>query len=445
MSAPDRPGTAHAVVIGASIAGLLAARVLSERFEQVTVVERDELPAEPQGRGGVPQAKHFHQLLSRGQQVMEELLPGLGADVVSRGGQLVDTTEALRWLTPAGWAPRYRSGINVLGVSRDLLEWAIRQRVAALDRVRVLDRTETVGLVLDDTREVRGVTLRRRGSGAEPEELRADLVVDASGRGSKVIGWLGEAGYDAPDETIVDVGMGYASRFYRIPDGFAEDWKAIYVQAAPPTHPRSGIMIEVEGGRWLVSVNGVGADAPPTDDAGFLAYLRGLRDPALYEALRDAEPASPVAGFRHTGNRLRKVHQVDRWPTRLIVLGDALCSFNPVYGQGMTVASLQSLILRRLLADGFPADLAKRFQRETARLVAGAFTMATGEDYRFGAIDGVTPGAGTRFMHWYFDRITALKVHDRAVNDRFVRVLHMLDGPQVLFHPGVVAKAITRR
>lgn len=217
----------------------------------------------------------------------------------------------------------------------------------------------------------------------------------------------------------------------------------------PPEHPRSGIMIQVEGNRWLVSLNGVGEDAPPTDETGFLNYMRKLRHPALYDILKHAEPAGPVVGFRHTGNRRRHVEQMKRWPERFIVMGDALAAFNPAYGQGMTVAALESLALDKVLKAqrqrqpaGDLTGMAQRFHKEISKIVTGAFTLASSEDYRYAGTEGGEPGRMTRFMHWYLDQITQLKVQDRAVNEAFIQVLHMLQGPEALFQPPILAKVL---
>jgi 2-polyprenyl-6-methoxyphenol hydroxylase-like FAD-dependent oxidoreductase len=442
----------HAVVVGGSIAGLLAARVLAERFERVTVVERDRFPEEPAPRAGVPQGRHLHVLLVRGLEILEELLPGARAELEAAGAHPIDAGWDLAWRTPAGWGARFRSGLVTMASSRALLDWVVRRRLAAVPNVRFLEGSDVEGLVPDVEGRVQGITVRRRGDEprrggtyGEPRRtsILADLVVDASGRASRAPQWLEAFGCRAPEETTVDGGVSYASRIFRRPAGAGADWKAIFVQAVPPHLPRMGVLFPIEGDRWLLTLSGRGDVVPPADDAGFLEYSRGLASPAIYEAIRDAEPLTPVVGYRATENRWRHYERLDRMPRRFLVLGDAMCAFNPVYGQGMTTAALGAETLRDALDRAGSLDaLNPGFQRGLSRAVRAAWDLATGEDMRYPDVKGANATRAQRLMHRYADRVVALTTEDVEVRERWLRVFTMVDPPTALFSPLVLARAV---
>jgi 2-polyprenyl-6-methoxyphenol hydroxylase-like FAD-dependent oxidoreductase len=452
---PRRPRChEHAVVIGGSMAGLLAARVLAAHFERVTIVERDTLPDGPEFRGGVPQARHLHVLLSRGQQLVEQYFPGIVAELSAAGAPTIMWPTEMLWLMPAGWCARFAPGTPYTSLSRELLEWHVRRRLAASPRVTFLPAHDVTGLVASpDGTAIRGVQLRARGRGAdgrEPtEHLLADLVVDASGRGSHTPRWLEALGYAPPEETRINSFLAYASRYYAPPEGFRADWKGLFFNAKAPHLPRGGALFPVEGGRWLVTLAGIGGEAPPVDDEGFLDFARGLRSPILYEAIKHARPLSSVAGYRRTENQLRHYERLPRWPERLLVTGDAACAFNPIYGQGMTVAALDALALHRCLRaqeqtrpDGDLTGLPRWFQQAVAAASATPWLMATGEDLRYPTTEGARPGLVTRLMHRYLDRVNLAATHHVGVNRAFGQVLNLLAPPSTLFRPSVVFPAL---
>jgi 2-polyprenyl-6-methoxyphenol hydroxylase-like FAD-dependent oxidoreductase len=426
----------HAVVIGGSIAGLLAARVLADHFAQVTVLEADHLPQDGPGRRrGVPQSPHLHILLMRGQAIFEELFPGLKADLLAAGAPEVDSAQDFLWRNPFGWGVRYRSGLTKLAFTRDLLDWHVRQRLLAYSNVSVRQAQQVTGLITRG-HAVAGVQLSDRA-------VDADLVVDASGRGSRMPRWLEASGYAPPEERIVDSHPAYASRLYAPPSSFSGDWRAVYLQAAPPERLRSGVLFSVEGNRWLLSMVGVGGDHPPTDERNFLAFTRGLASPLIYDAIREAEPLSPIALTRTGQNQLRRYDQLRRWPERLIVVGDAACAFNPVYGQGMTVASLEALALQDLLASRRSLDgLARTFQRRLAKIVAMPWSLATGEDARYPSTDGANLDTHTRLLHRYMNRVLRLATQRQDVRHTLLQVQHMLRPPTALFSPRIAINVL---
>jgi 2-polyprenyl-6-methoxyphenol hydroxylase-like FAD-dependent oxidoreductase len=274
--------------------------------------------------------------------------------------------------------------------------------------------------------------------------LRADFVVVATGRNSSVSGWLRELGLPEPETTHVDAHVGYASRMFRRPCGLRNTWRAMFIQAAPPSATRAGILFPVEGDRWLVTLQGGDRDYPPVDDSGFLEFARSLRSPLLYEAIKDAKPITPISSYRATENRLRHYERLRAWPQCLIVLGDAACAFNPVYGQGMTTAALAAEDLQLCLQQhgGSLQGVARRFQRRLARINLAPWMLATGEDLRYARAEGVTAGRGARLMHKYIDNVLRAATRSTSVRKRFLEVQGMLKGPAAIFRPAVVLQVL---
>lgn len=444
----------HVVVVGGSMAGLFAARVLCESFGRVTVVERDTFPEGPKFRKGVPQSRHQHIFLPRGRQIAERLFPGIEAELISSGAELMDVAQSGIWLTPAGPAPRFHSEVAFIGCTRDLIEWTVRGRVTSLPSVRFLERTDVTELLPGSGGRVAGVKLRsrdRNGAGSE-EPLHADLVVDASGRGSKVPRWLRELGYSPPEETTVNAHPGYATRLFERtedPDrGPGRDWKFVLVQTVPPSHNRGGVLSPVEGGRWMCSLIGLGGEHPPTDEEGYMEFARSLRDPTLYEAIKDAKAVSPIHGYREIENKRRHYEKLPRQPDNLLVIGDAACSFNPIYGQGMTTAALGAETLEGCLRGSINdsvGGLSRRFQKKLAEANSAPWLLATGEDLRVRGAEGGTAHLSIRLTHRYMDRVLALSLRDRAIRRTFLEVFGMLKPPSALFGPVVVAKVLRER
>ncbi len=444
---PIVPYDRRAIVIGGSIAGLLAARLLADHFDLVTVLERDEWVDAPLRRAGVPQAAHQHVLLLRGLQIAERLFPGVRDELIAHGAPVVDMAADMAWLTPAGWGVRFPSDLKMLTCSRELLEWTLRRRLLALPNVRAIDSIETIGLV-EEAGAIAGVRVRARRAGTAQEQERAALVVDASGRHTRLPDWLAQIGRPKPQEIVVDGRLGYASRVYRLTNPERLEWRGAYVQPAPPAHTRGGVIFPLEGERWHVTLAGIGGDYPPTDEAGFLAFARSLRDPILHDALRDAEALTPIAGYRATENRRRCYERMADWPDGLVALGDAACAFNPVYAQGMTTAALAAETLAALLTQRTRhgaidhRGLGRQFQRALARVNAPPWQLATSEDLRLPQTTGARAGTMTRIMHRYLDRVIALTTTRADVRLAFLRTMHMLDGPSAICAPHIVWAAL---
>ncbi len=444
----------HAVVVGGSMAGLLAARVLANHFERVTLVERDALTDSAQTRKGVPQGRMLHVLLPRGLGVVERLFPGYGRELEAAGAVSVRVPTDALMLTPAGWLDRRATGWSMLSASRPLFEWAVRRRLRELPGLTILDRHDVTSLLTSrDGRQVTGVTLHPLDDAdGGHQQLAADLVVDASGRGSRAPAWLSEAGYATPTKTHVDPNTAYASRIYRIPDGFSGDWQLVMLFSRPPSMPRTGYLFPIEEGQWMVALMGAAGQHPPTDEDGFAAFIRSLCHPVIADALAVAEPVTPIRGYRGTANRLWHYERMRRWPERFVVLGDAVCAFNPIYGQGMSTGAVAAETLNACLREQRrrrPADdldgLARRCQRRLARRNADPWMLSTGEDLRFPTTTGVRVTAVTRLQHRYLDRVVAAATRDPATADSFAQVVGMLARPTSLFAPRILTAAARAR
>lgn len=445
------PATTHAVVIGASIAGLTAARVLSEHFTRVTVIERDLLPETVAFRRGVPQAHHAHVLLLKGLQVLEEFFPGLSAELIKAGAVNANMGSDLAFYLKGGWrAPAYSSSVTVLGCSRPLLEGTLYRRLATHPQIEFMQNQEVMGLCTDDNKQrVTGVQIRTRGErNAAPSVVNADLVVDASGRHSHAPEWLAALGLPVPHESTINAHAGYASRVYRRPRDFADSWRALYIMPEAPHQRRGAVALPMEGDRWHVTLVGMDGDYPPTDDQGFLAFARSLPSSRLVEALLQAEPLSEPLGYRNAENRLRHYDKLPRYLDGFLLSGDSVYALNPVYGQGMTVAAMSAQVLDRCLRqhahkDGTQKNLSAFFQMELSKVIASPWQMATGQDRRWAGTEGEGELDNmTKLIQGYFDRVQETMVHDPQVAEAFFGVMQMVSSPGGLFHPRIMLRVL---
>ena len=427
----------HAFVVGASIGGLMAARVLSEGYAAVTVVERDVLGTDAAPRRGVPQGRHVHGLLSRGREVLEELFPGLTAELLALGVPCKDLQSEFRWVNDGRLMARAPSGLIGLGASRPLLESRIRARVRSLPGVTLLDGCDATGLATSARGDrVTGLRVLDRAADSAERVVPADLVVDATGRGSRGPQWLAALGYPAPPVDRVEIGLAYASRLYRRVPG--EGVGAAVVATASCL--RGGAMVAQEGDTWIVSFGGFLGDAPPVDHDGYTAYAATLPSPVIHELIRDAMPLSDPLRYRFPASTRRRYERLGRVPDGYLAFGDAISSFDPVYGQGMTVAALEALELRRVLADG-DRDLARRFFRAVAAVVDVPWDIAVGSDLRFPGVEGPRT-AKVRAVNAYLGRLHVAAERDPEVGRAFLRVVNMVDRPERLLAPSVLARVL---
>ncbi|HEX6358900.1 FAD-dependent oxidoreductase [Actinophytocola sp.] len=427
----------RAVVLGGSVAGSLAARVLAEEYQDVLVVDRDKVLGVGVARRGAPHAYHAHGLHARGHLIMKDLYPGLTDELAATGVPLGDLGE-LEWYFNARRLQPARTGLVTVKAPRPVLENHIRARTAALANVTYLEEHDILRPVTTaDGSRVTGVIVRRQADDAEIE-LEADLVVDATGRGSRTPAWLDELGYERPEEEKVKVGLAYTTRLYRPDPSWTGVIESINVVASP-AHPRGAFFGQMGPDTCILSLTGILGDHPPTDPEGFLEFARTLPVPDVYKIVRDLAPIGEPVRFRFPASVRRHYERLTRFPDGLLVIGDAFCSFNPVYGQGMSVASLEAMTLRNVLRRGEVAP--REVFQELAKAVNVPWDISAGGDLDFPEVEGNrTPKvkAGNAYMA----RLQYAATKDARLTTALMRVAGLMDRPETLFKPTTVARVL---
>ncbi|KUI29884.1 2-polyprenyl-6-methoxyphenol hydroxylase-like oxidoreductase [Mycobacterium sp. IS-1742] len=430
----------HAVVCGASMAGLLAARVLTDYYDRVTVVERDRLVDEPVARRGVPQGCQPHALLARCAQILDELFPGYLDDLVAAGAHRWDDGDMSKFdISFAGHVilntcrlPRPETLVQHYA-SRPMIEHQVWRRVCALPQVNIVDGHRVETLLRSGSR-VTGVRVSEIDG--PTTDFPADLVVDASGRGSRTPALLAELGYERPEVEELVIRVAYASMPVRIPPDTLR--QNLIIRMFEPGRPRGFVMFRCERDDWLVAAGTLGPVRPPSTPAELLDFGEGIAPAYALAAARAAEPLGGVRVHQYPSNRWRRYDKLKRFPAGFVVLGDAVCSFNPIYGQGMTVAAIEATVLRDCLRAG-DADLPRRFHRAAAKTIRVAWQTAVGSDLALPEVQG-RPSMSMRLTNAYTDRVLRAAETDAVVALDFLRVVGMVAPPAQLVHPATLAR-----
>jgi 2-polyprenyl-6-methoxyphenol hydroxylase-like FAD-dependent oxidoreductase len=430
----SRIGSA-AVVIGAGIAGLSAARTLADRFDRVVVLERDRLSTEALPRKGVPQSEHGHVLLSAGQRALDRLFPGLLDELRAAGAGDFDPGLDLSVYRYGGMWARTPSSVRLVSPSRPLLELAIRRRVEALPGLEIRDDTAVAGLLGEGGR-VTGVRLDD-GTGID-----ADLVVDCSGKGNRSNRWLGALGFPAPRVSEVTIGIGYATRLYRRSPGDLAVGQAVLDLPDPPHETRAGVVLPIEGDRWLISL-AAWHEGYPRDLAAFEKHGRELRQPTIADLMTRCEPLTDVAVHHFPASRRRHFEEQRERPVGYLALGDAMCSFNPIYGQGMTCAAMEAVELGTLLDkhSAVTGALTADYYRRAAAVIATPWQFATGGDFAYPQTKGKRP-PGIRLLNAYSRRLQLASIVDPEIREVFTLVQHLILDPGVLRKPSTILRVL---
>jgi deazaflavin-dependent oxidoreductase (nitroreductase family) len=436
-TAPQNTAASNtAVVVGASVAGLSAARILADHYQSVIVVERDELPDGNAPRHGVPQSAHSHVLVAAGLREFERLMPGFQADLVSSGGTAIDIGSELHLSRFGRTWPKVPSGVEFMSVSRPMLELVLRERVAKLPEVQICDGVGVTALT-GTPDEVTGVVL------ATGERIAADLVVDCTGRAGRSDRWMTELGLPVPEQIDIKIGLGYATRLFRRGSDDLPGWKGIVTLPTPPNQYMVGVAFPIEDHRWLVGLVGWHIDDLPADEESFTAAVRTLPNPAIAQLLDRVVPVTEPVTARLRSNHRRLFERLDRVPAGYVALGDAICSFNPFYGHGMTCAVQEAVALGTALGQhgDASADMVRDYYQAAAAVVAGPWQMAVDGDFAYGETSGPRPrGVGLR--NSFASRLMLASQVVPELKKTFFGVLQLVEPPEALMKPAVVMQVL---
>jgi 2-polyprenyl-6-methoxyphenol hydroxylase-like FAD-dependent oxidoreductase len=440
----QRPANAHAVIVGGSMAGMLAARVLHDHFERITLFDRDEKPARAAHRAGVPHGKHLHLLLLGGQHVLEAMFPGFTHDLTAAGSVPLRAGYDVLAIERRGTWPQRDLGFTNNAQSRPLLEHVVRRRLRDYGRAEVRWGCRVDGLLFDrSSRRVRGVHYHVGGA---RRELEADLVIDASGRNAHTFEWLDEIGYPRPEETRIEVDFSYASAVFEDPAQPRLARRSLAIGAESP-EKRGGVLLPIEGGRHMVSLAGRLGDHPPGDLDGFRAFAKSLHSPLLHQAIFDLTPLEPIARFRYPASVRRRYERLETFPERLLPIGDALCSFNPVYGQGMSVAAKQAEALGKLVAaaaaNGQTLDgLWRAFFPIASEIVATPWTQSGASDLAYPETVGKRP-ENFELSQQFGRGLVQLAMEDFAVHKLLFEVTQLAASRDAFRDPALIERVMS--
>ncbi len=437
----DRQLGERAVVVGAGIGGLAAAAALADVFATVTVLDRDDLPDAPVPRSGVPQSRHLHMLLASGLKALGELFPDIEQDIIAAGAVPMRAGLDLRYEFPDLHPfPQRDLGWTGLSVSRPVLEHTVRHALLRRPNVEIRPRSRVVELLADaDGAAVTGVRVADGEGGSVP----ADLVVDASGRGALTLALLQSLGRPAPEESAIGVDIRYATAQFAMPADPPAGWKGVLIPVDPRGSRRAGALFPVEGHRWMVVLAGVHGDTPPADRDGFRGFAATLHTKTIFEAIRDLEPVVPIERYGLPASVRRYFDRLAFFPRGLLTTGDGLCLFNPIYGQGMSVAAQQGKLLRRMLdrlgADETLAGLAPAFFAKAQTLADTPWWNAAVPDLVHPETTGERPPNFADALQ-YGAALRRLAAEDADVYRLLLEVQHLLKPRSALGDPALVAR-----
>jgi 2-polyprenyl-6-methoxyphenol hydroxylase-like FAD-dependent oxidoreductase len=434
----------QAVVIGAGMAGLPAARTLSDFFERVVVLENDPLPRDAVSRPGTPQCKHLHALLAGGERALSTLFPGFQESLSHAGAQSLSVS-ADYWLDRPGYEvfPQRDLGFRIMSMTRPLAEMVVRRRVAAIGNVEIRERCRAQEIVPAEG-SARVIALTCTHSGGETEQLPADLVVDASSHGQLTLSLLEALGIPPPEETTVGVNLAYATAVFEIPADAPPNWKIASCYSDPPRNRRGALLMPIEGNAWMVALIGGRDSRPPDDEGGFLEHARQLRTPTIYNAIRGARHRSQISLYGFKASRWRHFERLTPFPAGLIPLGDTICRFNPIYGQGMSVAAKEALLLHDLLRaaaqEGAGLEsVAADFLAQAQPIVDAPWATAVIPDFLDPLTEGQRP-ADLESALRYGAALVRIAHEDADVHRQMLEVQHLLKPRSTLREPAIAER-----
>lgn len=442
--------TERAIVIGGGIAGLLAARVLSGFYNEVLIVERDDFPDKPENRPGTPQDFQPHRLTARGILILGRFFPGYNEELLAHGAPSA-LNKLNHMINPYGSVVMLNEE-NEATFSRALLEWVLRKRVQAIPNVHFICKKEVIRLLSStDHHTITGIQVRDRGTAERQEQtITANLVIDTSGRFSKIVRWLTELGYDVPKPEMLKVSLGYSTRHYRIPPHLEEKWNVIHLAGDPVKETNAGVFSIIENHKAEMILWNIGGRYPSTNPEQYEREIAQLASPLFAEVQKELEPIAAPRGYRFTELIRQHFEQMKRWPSGLLVMGDAFCHFDPIYGQGMTVAAIEAEILEASLRDQhnhpmpeFELSVLKKMQDS----IEPAWWLNGVSDLRWSGVEhvGSEPLKGLKFAQNYFKHI--LKLATEQSNDELYGMYWLVNtlflSPRALFNPQMITELLS--
>ncbi|ALC83914.1 MULTISPECIES: FAD-dependent oxidoreductase [Bacillus] len=432
-----------AVVIGSGIAGKLAAKALSHSFQQVIIVEADKEYKEKVPRKRVPQSYHPHVLLKRGEEAIEILFPGIVSQLIEDGSIVTNPTKDLKWHHFGYWKKRFSGELIMLQLSRPMLEWHLQRRVEEVPNIITRYETKTEQLLVnkhDNT--IKGVRLRSLKSGLT-EELDANLVVDASGSSSKSIDWLQALDVKVKEEKV-KIQLFYATRLYSLKKQEHPEWQSLIISPSIPDNPYGAFIQTLEENRFSVTYSGyANAQAPKTNEE-FISYAKKLPVPDVLQFLEGAEPLSEIKIHRVPYQVRRRFDLAKNIPDGFLIIGDAHCRFDPLFGQGMSVAAMQALELKSSLLQTKKADkgFSQSLHKKISKIIDVPWEMATTEALRHPEVKGARTFVQP-YKQWYSKRVYELSASEPEIYIRLVRVINLIRSPLHLYHPKVLFPILT--
>ncbi|WP_053368810.1 FAD-dependent oxidoreductase [Bacillus sp. FJAT-27245] len=431
----------RALIIGGGIAGKLAARVLSEHFIEVVIIEKDKEAAGPGTRKGVPQGSHLHALLHAGEQGLESLFPGITESFYSGGALKINSTKDLAWFHHGVWKLRYDGGYTTTLQTRFHLEWQIENYIKSIPNISFLYKHFVKNFVWDE-KQNKVIGLEMKDSDGNPWTLLADIVVDASGAGSFTAAWLEKLGISIPVETA-DIGLCYVSKFFRLPDHPDMDWAIKLIYPNPPAEKIGGALSKVEGNRYITTLfgyqNAFNEKEAAASNEAFLELAKKLPKPDIHNELLAGEPLGETAVYRIPRMTWRRYDKTNNLPEGLLLIGDAVCRIDPVFGQGMSIAVLEALRLQEIMWNKtLPLSKGIRdYHRKAAEIISPIWTMVMAENLRYPGISDKIP-FGLSFQQWFTKQIFLLSAKDEKIYDSFIKVMNLVEPAAILLKPGIL-------
>ncbi|MEO1286908.1 MAG: FAD-binding monooxygenase [Chloroflexota bacterium] len=432
----------HAVVMGGSMAGLFTARVLSDHFDQVTIIERDPVHDQPESRKGQPQTRHLHGVLRPAQDFLEKYLDGTVEKLLDGGAIIGDWGSNIRWWQFGGYRVNAEIDMHGISLSRPFMEYHVRKAVLAIKNISLCDNTSADALVMDESNSrVVGLKISHRSQHGEEEILPTDLVIDACGRGTPLPKWLNQLGYDKPEKEEVKIRVKYTTRVYHRVGEHIDNPKLYMIATSPPHDYIGTFMFPVEDNRWIVTAGGWHGHHAPTDEAEFMDFLQTLPTPDIYDILSESEPISDIMTHNYPASRRFNYNKLNRFPDGLLVIGDSAASFNPIYGQGMSSAALQAEALNEVLSAGSTGSLWREFFAKQAKIIDLPWTLTVGEDFRYPETEGKKPFA-IDLVNKYVEAVHRATHKDKVVYEQFLQVMNLLEPPTTLMRPSIVWRVL---